>query len=202
MAGCFGSLSATLLCQDEDVLYFQSHNQDKGIIDEAFSYAIILQGEVWVNYHTRNFEQVIRLSEQLLSLAESNNFPFYKGVAMLFKGWAQFFIPNQDEAQSLMLVEDGFNHWLASSGDQIAHSLYSLIKAELYIKVSRQDEAKSLLKNGIEIALQKKEACYLAPMYAMLASLKKEGFHYKQLAKSIANDQGARLFLREETINT
>ena len=202
LAACFGSLSATLLCQDKDVLYFQSHNQDKDIIDEAFSYAIILQGEVWVNYHTRHFRQVIRLSEQLLSLAESHNFPFYKGVAMLFKGWAQFFIPNQDEAQSLMLVEDGFNNWLASSGDQIAHSLYSLIKAELYIKVSREDEAKNLLENGIEVALQKKEVCYLAPMYTMLASLQKEGFHYKQLAKSIANDQGARLFLREETINT
>lgn len=201
LAGCFGSLSATLLCQDEDVIYFQNYNQDKDIIGEVFSYAIILQGEVWVNYHTRNFEQVISLSDQLLSLAESHNFPFYKGVAMLFKGWAQFFVPNQDEAQSLMLVEDGFNHWLASSGDQIAHSLYSLIKAELYINVSRQNEAMSLLENGIEIALQKNEACYLAPMYAMLASLKKDGFHYMKLAKSIANDQGACLFLREFIIN-
>ncbi len=201
LAGCFGSLSASLLCQDQEVSYFQSHNQDNVIINEPFSYAIALQGEVWVSYHLRDFEQVVGLSEQLLSLAESYNFPFYKGVAMLFKGWAQFFTSNQGAEKSLIVIEEGYNHWLASSGDQIAHSLYSLIKAELYIKISRQDEAIRLLENGIEIALKKREACYLAPMYAMLASLKNKDDHYRELAKTTANDQDTTLFLQEYSLN-
>jgi len=194
LAACFGSLSATILCLDDDIQYFQHHNKDEAIINDPFSYAITLQGEIWVNYHHRNFDEVISLSTQLLFLADSYSIPFYKGFAMMFKGWAQFFVSIVEEETSLKLIEEGYNNWLASSGDQIAHSLYSLVKSEIYIKIAQKEKAIPILEKGIKLAMDKKELCYLAPMLIILAELKPEYSHYKEMAKTVADEQKARLF--------
>ncbi|WP_076586820.1 hypothetical protein [Vibrio ostreicida] len=201
LAGCFGSLSATLLGLEDKVIYFQSFNGDDSIVNEPFSQAIALQGEVWVAYHSRQFQQVLQLSDQLLDLADTYQFPFYRGIAMLFKGWAQFFTSKQQTAPSLALVEEGYNHWLTASGDQIAHSLYAMIKAELYIKVQRLEEALALLEEGIDTATQRKEFCYLAPMYAMAASIQTDGGSFNQIASQFAKQQGATLFISEYNLD-
>ncbi|WP_330961242.1 helix-turn-helix domain-containing protein [Photobacterium sp. 53610] len=197
LAGCFGGLSATLACRDDDVRFFQSRQHEISFLNEPFSYAIVLQGEMWSAYHQKDLLKVISLSDQLLTIADSNNFPFYRGIASLFKGWALFFTTTLNEESSLTLVEEGYNHWLASSGDQIAHSLYSLMKAEIYCDVGRIDEAQRILEYGIEIALQKNEACYLSPMYALLAYMKEDRADYIKLAREIAVEQGAHLFLNQ-----
>lgn len=198
LAGCFGGLSATLACRDEDIQFFKRAQPETNVSSDPFSYAIVLQGKIWSAYHRKNFLEVITLSEHLLTIADSKNFPFYRGVASLFKGWALFFTTPLNKEKSLTLVEEGYNHWLASSGDQIAHSLYSLIKAELYGEVGRFEEAQHILEYGIEIALQNKEACYLSPMYTLLGRLADDGIDYVNMSQKIAQEQGAHLFIQQQ----
>lgn len=197
LAGCFGRLSATLCCCDEDIRFFQRFQSNISLENEPFSYAIVLQGEIWSAYHLKEFQQVITLSEQLLAIAAANDFPFYTGIASLFKGWALFFTAPSDQETSLTLFEEGYQHWLASSGDQIAHSLYSLMKAELYCEVGRSEEAQDILQDGIAVALEKNEACYLSPMYALLGRLVDDDIELIKRSHEIAHEQGARLFLNQ-----
>ena len=196
LAGCFGCLSATLACCDEERTFFQKSVHEVGVINDPFSHSIVLQGEMWSAYHLKRFDEVTELSEQLWAIADSNNFPFYRGVASLFKGWALFFTRALSADQALEIVEEGYSHWLASSGDQIAHSLYCLIRAELYYEVGNLAEAQQILEYGIKIASEKQEACYLSPMYVLLGHCVESGANFHELAKHIALEQGAHLFLK------
>ncbi|QMV13923.1 XRE family transcriptional regulator [Vibrio spartinae] len=199
LAGCFGGLSSILTCRDEDVQFFQNPQFETLTQNDPFSYAIVLQGKIWSAYHLKDFDNIVILAEQLLEIADWNNFPFYRGIALLFKGWALSFVDTApNEELSLTLVEEGYSHWLASSGDQIAHSLYSLIKAEVYCRFGCFDEAKRILEKGIELALQKKEVCYLSPMYALMGGLAdNDGADYINMSQKIADEQGAHLFMKQ-----
>jgi tetratricopeptide (TPR) repeat protein len=200
LACCFGALSASILCDESMVKDFLSYHQHQEL--GPFGQAVLLQGEAWVNFHRRQTDAVFVLSEKLLRLSETYNFPFYKGVAMIFEGWALFFKQPTDEMDTrakdaLKIVEEGYTRWLSSSGDLIAYSLYILIKAELCFHMKLFDEATYILEEGIALTIEKNEVCYLAPMYAMLAKLKRND-DWALLAERIAMEQNATLFLQDE----
>lgn len=190
LACCFGALSASVKCDYQQMAFFRQYHGIDVIAKSPFNRAIVVQGDIWCLYHQRDPEQVLALSEQLLKLSEKHNFPFYKGVALLFLGWAQGVLhPDQAPAQ-LDVIEEGYNHWLASSGDQIAHSLYALMKAEILQLADKHRQASELVMCALELAHQKNEDCYLAPLYARLGQLQK--------SREIAQGQGATLFIQPE----
>jgi tetratricopeptide (TPR) repeat protein/transcriptional regulator with XRE-family HTH domain len=190
LACCFGALSASVKCDYQLLAFFRQYHSIEVIAKSPFNKAIVLQGDIWCLYHQRDPEQVLVLSGQLLKLSEKHNFPFYKGVAMLFLGWAQGVLHPEQATEQLNVIEEGYNYWLASSGDQIAHSLYALIKAEIFRLADQKRQATDLVQSAVDLAHQKHEDCYLAPLYAKLGQLHK--------SQEIAQEQGASLFMQPE----
>lgn len=190
LACCFGALSASVKCDYQLLAFFRQYHSIEVIAKSPFNRAIVIQGDIWCLYHQRDPEQVLALSGQLLALSEKHDFPFYKGVAMLFLGWAQGVLHPEQATEQLKVIEEGYNYWLASSGDQIAHSLYALIKAEIFRLADQRRQATDLVQSAVDLAHQKNEDCYLAPLYAKLGQLHK--------SREIALEQGASLFMQPE----
>jgi hypothetical protein len=132
-----------------------------------FSLAIAIQGAAWLEYHNQDPQQVLIHAEELEALSIKMGFPFYRGVAALFIGWARHKIHNDCEAAEI--VDYGYHNWLASSGDKIAYSLYCTILGEIYVDTQYRLQAQGLLEQGIRFAIAHQEACYLPEMYRLLS---------------------------------
>lgn len=168
LAGCFGAWSASLLGEKEKAEEYR-HAMIAEIeeLQHEFSLAIALQGSVWLDYHYRRPEETLRGAEKLEYLSEKMSFPFYRGVAALFLGWAKHKL--QIEPHAAEHVFHGYHQWLASSGDKLAYSLYCTILGEIYVDLGNYDEARRLLEKGIDFATEHNEHCYLPEMYRLLA---------------------------------
>ncbi|OAN17635.1 hypothetical protein A3K86_01560 [Photobacterium jeanii] len=166
LACCFGALSSSVIEDNDNLHYFQFLMHSVTEKESPFNFAIYLQGQIWLAYHQRNSHEVVRLAEQLLAHSKQYNFPFYKGVAMLFLGWGLYF--TQNAMNALAMIEEGYCHWLGASGDQIAFSLYSLIAAEVLIHQSHQDKAQTRLETALLKAEATGECVYLVPIQTYL----------------------------------
>jgi tetratricopeptide (TPR) repeat protein len=198
LACCFGGLSASILCESQKLAFFLQYHTLEVLTQNPFNRVMVLQGEIWCAYHQRHVDRVHALSTQLLQLSDQHHFPFYRGVALLFLGWSQSVRCPDQAAQCILVVEEGYNDWLASSGDQIAHSLYALIKSDVFALAGQSSQAIELLEYALDLAHKKNELCYLAPLYAKLAVLKPHAAQYAARARQIAREQGACLFMEQE----
>lgn len=167
-ASCFGALSASLLGQQKEVNFHRKILNE--MADEAkheFSRAIALQGIAWLEYHQGHPKQALRSALELEALSNEMNFPFYRGVASLFVGWANHKLkPNREWAKD---IEYGYQFWIASSSDKIAYSLYCCIISEVLIDTGQKQRAKAILTEGLELAEARGEHCYNAEIHRLLA---------------------------------
>ncbi len=185
LAGCFGAWSASLLGKDEVAEYYRNIlRNDINKLNHDFSVAIGLQGNAWLDYHYGDLEGALQYAEELDRLSEEKNFPFYRGVAALFIGWAKHKLHGAADAATI--VDQGYHRWLVSSGDKIAYSLYCTILAEIYLDQENYSAARDLLEKGIQFSLDKYEECYVPEMYRLLSlcvdDKQKEAYLYKGLA--------------------
>ena len=167
LASCFGSLSASLLGEIEQANALREKMLATAAqLNHDFSTAIAVQGSAWLDFHLQRPEQVLKQGLELDALSIKMGFPFYRGVAALFIGWAKHKLAADQEAAQI--VDLGYHQWLASSSDKIAHSLYCIILAEIYIDTQQSPKAVELLDRGISFALENHELCYLGEMYRLL----------------------------------
>ncbi len=168
LAGAFGACSASLLGDTERAETYRREILDaEHELKHDFSLAIAIQGSAWLEYHLREPKQVLLYADKLEALSIEMGFPFYRGVASLFLGWARHELYRIPEAAQS--VVDGYYQWLATSGDKIAYSLFCTILSEIYVDSGRLDDARTLLEGGIAFAIEHSEYCYLPEMYRFLS---------------------------------
>jgi len=168
LAGCFGAWSASLLGETEKAESYRRNSlADARQLQHDFSLAIAVQGSTWLDFHHGKPAEALNQAEELEALSIKMDFPFYRGVAALFIGWARHKLNGDVEAATI--VDHGYHQWLASSGDKIAYSLFCTILGEIYIDTERYEDARSLLENGISFAIEHNEDCYLPEMYRFLS---------------------------------
>jgi len=168
LADCFGALSASLLGERDQAKQYRNRMLEQmRDLRHDFSLAIAMQGSAWVDYHHGDAQGALAQATALEELSDKMGFPFYRGVASLFLGWARHKLFRDAEAATL--VDTGYHRWLASSGDKIAYSLYCTILGEILVDSGRTDEARGLLETGIDFSIEHDEACYLPEMYRLLS---------------------------------
>lgn len=168
LAGCFGAWSASLLNKAKETEHYRDILvTDVAALGHDFSSAIALQGCAWLDYHQKNPESALFYATELDRVSVEKGFPFYRGVAALFIGWAEHKLNANPGAARI--VDSGYHQWLASSGDKIAYSLYCSILAEIYVDQGRLADGKELLGQGIAFSIEHNEECYIPEMYRLLS---------------------------------
>jgi len=193
LAGCFGTLSASLLENFEEAeLFRKTLLSDARKLQHDFSLAIALQGSTWLDFHLNKPSAVLQQAKELESLSIKMNFPFYRGVAVLFIGWSKHKLGQEPEAAQY--VREGYHQWLVSSGDKLAYSLYCIILGEILIDSGYLLDAKDLLKHGTKYAIQQDELCYLPEMYRLFALCFDGSKREKVLQKALFYSRESPLF--------
>ena len=87
---CFRVLSAASLELGNTPQFLQEMLYVSEETNHPFSKAIALQGAAWYYWIIREPELAKHYASQLRELATEHSFPFYKGMAALFEGWADY----------------------------------------------------------------------------------------------------------------
>lgn len=199
LAACFAALSSSLLGQVEKAEYYRSLMLSTARqLRHDFSLAIALQASAWLDFHLIRPVAVLSQAEELETLSNKLDFPFYRGMAALFIGWARHKL--DEEPGAALCVKQGYHKWLASSDDKIAHSLYCCILGEILIDTHCEDDAQILLKQAIKFAIEHDELCYLPEMYRLLALSSESTKRDNLLQKALFYSRESPLFSKR--INT
>ncbi len=193
LAGCFAIWSASILEHGEKAEQFRNDlMREMRDLKHDFSLSIALQGSAWLDYHHNKPAKSLAAAQELEALSISMNFPFYRGVAALFSGWAKHKLDKDPQAASI--VDRGYRQWLASSGDKIAYSLYSTILAEIYLETNKTKEAVEVLHKGITFGIEHGEECYVPEMFRLLALCSEATEAHQYLQEGLLYCQESPLF--------
>ena len=165
-----------------------------------FSQAICYQADAWMQYHLNNPQAVQNASTKLYNISEDNNFPFYKGMAIILGTWAEAML-DDEKNNYIDKLQNGYKDYMKSSGALIAHSLYRLILSQVLIKYGKNKLALENIDKALTIAYDKNELSYEAELLRLKATLLPVDDSKEVLlkAKTIAQNQGAKLF--EQRVN-
>jgi tetratricopeptide (TPR) repeat protein len=129
-------------------------------ISHAFSRAIALHAAAWVEYLFGDLASANCHAEELIRLSESNCFPFYEGLGMIFSG--VWLAANGHLDQGTALIRKGFFEKTAKDGGRFFNSMYGICLADAYCRNARWADALKQLEPAIELSRQKGELCYLS----------------------------------------
>lgn len=133
-------------------------------LEHPFSRAIALQAVAWHQYHLNNINLVRTYAGELVNISKENGFLFYHALGLMFEGWAMAMGDNINEG--LATFENGLEFWKKATGNELfLHSLYSIIKTEIYIKAGRADECNKFINKALEISKKHQEKCYESILY-------------------------------------
>lgn len=171
-----------------------------------FSLAICVQASAWHHYHLGQPSAVLANAERLYTMSRDNDFPFYVGIALLFRGWG--IALGGDPATGMAQIRDGFETWIASSGDVICHSMYRHLLAEAQVAAGDLGAALESIAAGLELAEERSELCYEAELHRargevlVAGPIKDRSGAAEAFGKAIevARRQGARLFELRATL--
>jgi hypothetical protein len=165
----FGALLGSLEGQAQKAIAIQTemlHIAEE--ISHPFSLAIALQGAAWLQYHLRIAVEAGTFAGHLIELASERQFPFYRGIGLLFRGWARAV---QGDAGGEEDVDEGYLRGIAAFGGKLVHSLYCLMKAECQRRHGSLPQALETVASGLHVALTQGELAYLAELHRMKAEL-------------------------------
>jgi len=166
---CFLVLSAAHLRNENSIHQVDEMLRQSRLLNHPFSLAIALQAAAWHAWTLRQPEQTRDYANELLELSSRHNFPFYQGVASLFKGWADFQITGHSEHRAT--ISNGFQRWLSSTSFKLTHSLYAVLLGEVLIDTDEPELALQLLKDAIDEAETQGTFCYLPELYILMARI-------------------------------
>ncbi|WP_261841309.1 helix-turn-helix domain-containing protein [Aliamphritea ceti] len=167
IAWCFKCLSALQLQDEQAEVYLQDMINTSREVGHMFSLAIALQAGAWFYWKQRDLSKTLEYATELETLTEENSFPFYQGIAALFKGWAEYQL-NPDE-QHIMTIATGYQRWLSSTGFRLTQSLYAALIGDVLISNGQVDEALNVLEEAIGVAEQQGTNCYLPELYYLMS---------------------------------
>lgn len=159
LALMFSTLAAGLL--GEENLASAREAELRRLIDEVdhpFTQAIVLQGVAWHRFHKGELGPVKENATALIELCTKHDFGFYRGVGMMFDGWADG--RTGDVEGGIAKIEEGFQDWIATAGGSLFHSLYALLQADLQFRSGDLAEGIEVLQRGLAKAQRQNERIY------------------------------------------
>ena len=161
----FTLLSAGILGKNDEAAKVQHEIMELADqLEHPFSRAIALQAVAWHQYHLHDTKVVLKYAGELAALSKANGFLFYYALGLMLEGWA--IAMEGDTAAGLEKFEEGLKEWnTATGGELFLHSLYSLIKTEIYIKAGRWEECNKIINKGLEVTKTHNEKCYESVLY-------------------------------------
>jgi predicted ATPase len=133
------------------------------IFKHDFTYAIALQGAAWCMFNLKDVARTKDYAEQLIKHCEEHNYPFYQGVGLLFRAWAQVQLGRVEPAVKDMAIAAS-DTCLYLGGGRVFHSIINITHAEILFVEKRYEEGRSLLKTAIDFATQQGELVYLSEL--------------------------------------
>ncbi|MBN3561592.1 AAA family ATPase [Aliamphritea spongicola] len=167
IAWCFKCLSALQLQDEQAESYLEDMIATSREVGHMFSLAIALQAGAWFSWKQRNVEKTLEYAAELEVLTAENAFPFYQGIAALFKGWAEY--QQTPDEQHILTISTAFQRWLSSTGFRLTHSLYAALIGDVLISHGQQQEAVKVLEEAIGQAEQQGANCYLPELYYLMS---------------------------------
>lgn len=164
---CFRVLSAASLELGNTPQFLQEMLYVSEETNHPFSKAIALQGAAWYYWIIREPELAKHYASQLRELATEHSFPFYKGMAALFEGWADYQMSG--DIAHLETVGSGFQRWLSSTAHKLLHSLYAVIAADILISDNQHTLARELLTEAMRELDVKGAHSYLPEMCRLMS---------------------------------
>jgi predicted ATPase len=165
-----------------------------------FSLAISVQASAWHHYHLGQPAAALTQAERLYTMSRGHQFPFYVGMALLFRGWG---IAHQvSPVEGIPQIREGYETWIAASGDVICHSMYRHMLAQAHVVAGDLGAALEAVDAGLELAAERGELCYEAELHRTRADVLVAGpikdrtgaaASYRQAIR-VARRQGARWF--------
>jgi len=135
-------------------------------LDHPFSNAIALQGVAWINQHLGDVAGTRRAADELIALCQAQQFPFYQGVGLMFRGWAR--AQTGEAGAGIADIQNGYQNYITGGGGQVFHSLYAWLMAEACRNADRHGEALDIIKRGLAVADAQQEQVYQAELHTQL----------------------------------
>ncbi|AXE36900.1 sigma-54 interaction domain-containing protein [Chromobacterium phragmitis] len=129
--------------------------------DQPFSYAIALQGAVWLACLFED-DSLGKLAGEMEQLSRRHGFAFYLGIAQFFQGCELARRGEHPQAEAAM--EEGYRGQMLRHGGKLFHSVYAWKRCELLLATGRADEGRQLAEHALELAMAHKERAYLGEL--------------------------------------
>jgi len=161
--------------------------------EHQFGLAVALQASSWHSFHQEDPVQTKAMANRLVTLSREINLPFYEGVGLLFLGWAQSML---GEENSLHSVDQGFALLGGDRLNSLMYSIYVLGRCSAQKAADKMREASSEIEESIPIVRQSKCEAYLAELFRVAGEVTdssdtKKAFSYYEEGLRIAQSQGA-----------
>lgn len=168
-------------------------------LQHPFSLVIALQGAAWLQYHLRVPAEVNAFAGRLVELATERQFPFYRGIGLLFRGWARAV---QGDVEAEQEVDEGYQRGVSAFGGKLVHSLYCLLKSDCQQQRGALQEALETVNVGLEVAQSHGELAYVSELHRTKAEILAQLNEHELAAAepccvealAVARAQGAVLF--------
>lgn len=165
-------------------------------LNHPFGIAIALQAAAWADFHALDIESALGVSRQLVEFTDRYKLGFYHPLGLMLRGWARALAG--EPAAGIADIEAGWAEQRSTvGGEQLLHSLYSLLLATALRAANRQQEALAAVERGLDLAERAACLAYVAELLRQRGELKAGsdplGAHEDlERALAIARDQGAR----------
>lgn len=147
----------------EELLHYHTN------IKHAFSSAIALQVGTWVEYLFGNISKSHHYANELIELSVQNNFPFYHGFGMIFKGYAIAY--NGQPDTGLAMMHEGYYSKFLNNGGKLFNAPFALLVAQLHCTYKRIEAGIAVAEQAIAIAEKHEELCYYGDLLRVYGEL-------------------------------
>ena len=197
LAYMFKVLSLSLLGDEEQALRLRDEMMAVAVgLDHTFTLAIALQASAWFDFQNMNLYGAAQTGQELIDLSIENNFPSYRGVALLHNGWAIGMLGDAEEG--VKRIREGYEKWIKESAGSIAHSMYIMQLGEVLIKAGRAQEALKYIDEGLDQLFEKTYEVALLQLKAVALKDVDPSRSEKLFGKArgIAEKQGSEFLLK------
>ena len=135
-------------------------------LGHTFTTAIALQATAWQSCHERDAATAREDASRLIVLCEENQFPFYRGIGRLIRGWATTIAGGDGLAEA----EEGHAE-MTKFGGHMLDSMYAVIVAEACLNRNEAARGLEIADAAIVAARETGFGAYLAELHRLRGEL-------------------------------
>lgn len=135
-------------------------------LGHPFTTAIALQGTAWQSCHERDAGTAGADAARLVALCDEHQFPFYRGIGKMFRGWAATIAGGDGLAE----VEEGYAE-ASKFGGGALDTMYAVIAGEAACNRNEPARGLAAVDRGIAAARETGFGAYLAELHRVRGEL-------------------------------